>query len=175
MSALNRVQTIIVCILFFPALLFSDLPFEITFPKNWDRIEDPTQLPKKVNCLVLGPVKQNFTPSINIASEKTPLSAIEYLKEAKKFHESLPLTKCHYIGELKTRSGPAPAMLIDKFTDWGGVRFLQVMIVEDGLAYVLTGTCLENEFPEFEKTFVDTFCSFKRRNDLKGNDSFVTN
>jgi hypothetical protein len=117
-------------------------------PKGWECIRDPEQLPQKVKLIYIGNPsgKSVFNPSLNIACETTSLSLSEYLVEAKIYHEGQGGTTCHSLGKIATLAGEAHLLQIDRPSQWGDVRFLQGIFIREGNAYVITATCLKNEF-----------------------------
>lgn len=120
--------------------------FSFAPPKGWQCIDDKTQLPAKVEIVYIGTGKAGFTPSLNLAKEETKLSLEEYTNLAKSYHESHPQTKCNVLGSIETKAGVAHILQIDRITQWGPVRFLQASVIRQGIAYVMTATCLEKEF-----------------------------
>jgi hypothetical protein len=129
-----------------PEKTVSQKAFSFAAPKGWQCIDDKTQLPAKVEIVYIGTGKGGFTPSLNLATETTTLSIDEYVNLAKNYHESNGQTKCHNLGSLETKAGGAHLLQIDRTTQWGPVRFLQASLINKGVAYVLTATCLEKEF-----------------------------
>ena len=117
-------------------------------PKGWECINDPSQLPQKVKVIFIGSgtTKNPFTPSLNIACEETLLPTHEYLNLAKSYHEGQGKTHCALLGKLKTDAGGAELLQIDRASQWGDVRFIQAVLVQEGCAYVVTATCLKNDF-----------------------------
>lgn len=117
-------------------------------PKGWECITDPSQLPAKVHSVYIGSCskKNAFAPSLNITREETRLSKEEYVALAKTYHEAQGKTRCTHVGQLKTGSGMAEVLQIDRSSQWGDVRFVQAILLHCGEAYVVTATCLKNEF-----------------------------
>lgn len=140
-------------------------PFDFIPPKKWQCIEDKEGLPSKVEVVFVGAGKKGFTPSINIATENTELSLEQYVALAKKYHESQPETLCRNLGPMQTKNDSAELLQINKRTQWGNVRFLQAALIREKKAYVITATCLEEDFASFYPQFLQSFQSF----DLKGN------
>lgn len=123
-------------------------PYITSPPKGWECITDPSQLPAKVHSVYIGSCsKQNaFAPSLNITREETSLAKEEYVTLAKTYHESQGKTRCTRVGQLKTGSGMVEVLQIDRPSQWGDVRFVQAILLHGGEAYVVTATCLKNEF-----------------------------
>jgi hypothetical protein len=132
-------------------------------PKGWECIDDPTQLPQKVKVLFIGTgtIKSPFNPSINVTTEETSLSIGEYVCLAKQYHETQSSTRCIALGTVKTESGQAELLQIDRPTQWGDVRFIQAMLIQEGRAYVVTATCLKKEFGALSSQLFKSIQSFK--------------
>lgn len=136
-------------------------PISLKVPADWERIDDPSQLPEKVKLLYIGKGKGQFTPSINIACEVTSLSLDEYVETAKKYHEGLGETLCNKMGGVETKAGEAQLLQIAKRTAWGDLRFLQASIICNGTAYVITATATQEEFASLYTHFYQAILSFE--------------
>ena len=121
---------------------------------------DQSQLPKKVQMIAISPTKTKFTPSINIASEETEQSLQDYIDTAKLYHENEPDTHVTKMGQIPTKVGQAQLLQIDRQSDFGPVRFLQAAVIVDQTAYVVTATCLRDDFASYCSTFFDSIKSF---------------
>jgi len=115
-------------------------------PKGWDSISDPEQLPEKVCMIYIGTGKGQFSPSINLAYEETTLYPDEYMALAKSYHEGQGDTRCKQLGTIDTKAGKANLLQIDRNTQWGNVRFIQAVVLREKTAYVITATCLQEDF-----------------------------
>lgn len=136
------------------------LPFSFTPPKKWQCIADKEALPAKVMAIYIGTGKKGFTPSINIATEETEASLLEYINLAKQYHESQSETQCYNLGSYETKGGSLELLQIDKKTQWGNIRFLQGTLIAGKTAFVLTATCLEEEYSTYYPQFLQAFQSF---------------
>lgn len=138
--------------------------FSMSGPKGWSCIEDKSQLPGKIELIFVGSGKGSFTPSINVAMEETKMTLSEYVNLAQEYHlskkESKGETKCTPLGRIRTQSGEAEVLQIDRETEWGVVRFLQASLIQDGKAYVMTATCLVEEFSNLCPLFFQAIRSF---------------
>lgn len=133
----------------------------LNLPEGWECVTDQSQLPKKVQLIAISPTKTKFTPSINLASEETDQSLEDYVDTAKLYHESEGETHVTRLGQIPTKVGPALLLQIDRKTEFGMVRFLQASIIQDETAYVLTATCLRDEFASYCSRFFDSIKSFE--------------
>ncbi len=147
----------------FTLLFFSSVGFaNFTFipPKGWDCVQDRDQLPKKVQVVYIGTGNANFMPSLNLAEEPVTISLREYVSAAKTYHEAEPETACRELGTIKTKAGNAHVLQIDRKTGWGDVRFIQATLIVNNIAYVITGTCLRDEFGTFCPAFFEAIQTF---------------
>lgn len=144
-----------------PPSLFARSDSIMEAPKGWECINDPEQLPQKVKLIFVGTGsgKGQFTPSINLACEETSLPLSEYMAQAKAYHEGQSNTKCTQMGQLKTGSGTAEILQIDRPSQWGDIRFIQAVLVENAKAYVVTATCLKRDFGQLSSNIFKTIRS----------------
>jgi hypothetical protein len=142
--------------LFFISSLLADATF--TPPKDWKKADD-SALAKSVKEAFFTKSKKEIPPSINLALEKVSLTAHEYLKAVQKTHESDPKNRWRKLGSIKTSSGTAYLTSLDTETPAGTVRILQSILLDSGTAYILTGAALQEEFPLYQKEFLDSFQS----------------
>ncbi len=140
--------------------LFSS-ELRLAVPDGWECVTDQSQLPKKVQLIAISPTKTKFTPSINIASEETDQSLADYVDTAKLYHESDGETHVTKLGQIPTQAGQALLLQIDRKTDFGMVRFLQASVILNHVAYVVTATCLRDEFANYCSPFFDSIKSFE--------------
>lgn len=136
------------------------LELPITCPKDWEIIQDRSQLPKKIAVMFVGSKKGNFAPSINLATEATNASIEEYLNEAEQYHKAIAGTIVTRLGKLTSKAGELELIQIDRATTWGEVRFIQGAFMHQKRAYVITATCLADDFPQLSKTIFSTLQSF---------------
>lgn len=138
--------------------------FSMSGPSGWSCIDDKSQLPGKIELIFVGTGKGSFTPSINVAMEESKMQLSEYVNLAREYHlsknESKVETKCSHLGKIHTQSGEAEVLQIDRETAWGPVRFLQASLIKDGYAYVVTATCLAEEFSHYCPLFFQAIRSF---------------
>ncbi len=126
-------------------------------PIGWE-ITDPTTLSQSVQISFFKK-QQGYCPSINLAIEKTDASQSEYLDAVKSIHKR-DRTKCwRLLGKVDTAAGTAQLTEIDMSTKWGPARLLQMILVKDGYAYILTASALKKETARYYKEFQDAFSS----------------
>jgi len=134
-------------------------------PKGWD-IADPKLLSPHVQIGFFTKGKKEISPSLNLAVEETSLSLADYLKAVKAIHESDPSTRWRQLGKIQVLAGLAQLTEIDTQTEVGPMRILQMILVRDGKAYILTAGALKEEFAEHYQDFQKSFRSFQVTPDL---------
>lgn len=139
-------------------------PFFIP-PKDWE-IVDAHSLSPKVVIGFMEKDKKGFCPSMNLAIEKINVSLNEYVKAVKKLHEIDSNTRWRDLGNLKTPAGMARITEIDTKTKWGPVRMLQLILVSEGNAYILTAAAPKEDFSRLYPSLKKSFHSFTLTEDL---------
>jgi hypothetical protein len=134
-------------------------------PKNW-LMADPKTLPPRVKISFLSKISSGYCPSINLATEKVKLSLKEYLQAIKKIHEADPESRWREIGKIRTQAGVAALTEFDTQCEWGPVRLIQMILIQDNTAYILTGSALKEEFSKHYADFEIAFRSFHVTGDL---------
>jgi len=137
-------------------------------PEGWE-IADPRSLSSKVKIAFLKKSMNGFCPSINLAVEDTDATLNEYLKAVKAIHEQDRTNQWRALGKVRTGAGLAQLTEVDSTTEWGPVRILQLILVKEGHAYVLTAAALKEEISNYYKDFQSSFRSFTLSNDLFSN------
>lgn len=129
-------------------------------PNKW-KLADPKQLSPMVEMCFLGKGKTAFHPSINIATEEIDVSGNEYVSIVVKMHKDDPNIEFRGLGKIKTQSNIADLFELTTKTNFGPVKMLQAVIVNEHKAYVLTGAMHIDEFKTMSKTILKTFQSFQ--------------
>ncbi len=134
-------------------------------PQEWE-IADPTTLSSRVKIAFFKPKSHGFFPSINLSVEKTSVSLSDYLKAVKAIHEQDRNNHWRALGKVHTAAGLAQLTEIDTLSEWGPVRMLQLILLKEGHAYVLTAAALKKEFSKFYKEIQTAFRSLTLTTDL---------
>ncbi len=137
----------------------------ITPPKGWE-IANPQFLAKTVQIAFLKKSIRGFSPSINLAIEKSNLSLSEYLSVIRQIHESDKRNRWRQLGKVHTLSGIGQLTEIDAVTEFGAVRMLQLILLKQGYAYVVTAAALKEEIAQYYKEFQSAFRSLQVTSDL---------
>lgn len=130
-------------------------------PEGW-HIADPKALPPSVKLMVVGKGNSIFPPSINLGIEKYNGDLKSYLKMIKSINESQG-SEWKDLGTIKTQAGIASLSQIDAKTEWGVVRMMHVILLEDetNTVYILTAAALKEEFSKHYKDFFKSMKSLR--------------
>jgi hypothetical protein len=135
-------------------------------PKGWE-IATPESKATHVMLGFIGPNKNGFSPSLNLAVESVgDLSISDYIKAVKAIHERSPQNHFRQLGKIRTRAGESTLTEIDTKTEWGDVRLMQMIFLKDKIAYILTAAALKEEFGSLTRDFQRAFQSFTVTDDL---------
>lgn len=137
-------------------------------PEGWEII-DPNAYSNRVKIAFMKRNNKGFFPSINLAIEETQASLSEYLKAVKAIHEQDRNNQWRALGKVQTAAGLAQLTEIDSTTEVGRIRILQLILIKDGSAYVVTAAALKEEFSAFYKDFQSAFRSLTLSSDLLSN------
>lgn len=127
-------------------------------PEGW-RFADSNMLPKHVKTMVVGKGEHEMPPSINLGYEEFNGTLKDYLKIVKKINESQG-DKWSDLGTIETKAGPASLSQVDIKTEWGALRQMHVIYLDQGVVYILTAAALKDEFPKFYPIFFQALRSF---------------
>lgn len=146
--------------LFFPLLsLFAETFCYFIPPSDWE-CADPSFLSSHVEVGFFGKGATSFHPSINLAIEEVgDISLKEYVKIVKEIHQSDRATEWRDLGKFKTAAGTSQLTEITTQTRWGEIRMLQLLMVANKKAYVLTGAMAKEEFALFRNPIIKSFRS----------------
>lgn len=133
-------------------------------PENW-HLADPQALPPSVKIMVVGQSGSDFPPSINLGTEKFGGSLKDYLKTIKAINDSQG-SEWKDLGTIRTQAGTASLSQVDAKTEWGEVRMMHVILLRDGMAYILTAAALKDEFSKFYKDFFKSMRSLRFNKDV---------
>lgn len=134
-------------------------------PIDWEMV-DPHSLSPHVKVAFLKKEGKKFFPSINLSVEETNVSLGAYLKAVKSIHERDRKNHWRALGKMKTPAGLAQLTEIDSHSDLGAIRILQLILIKDQRAYILTAAALREEFSQYYQTFQAAFRSLTLSQDL---------
>ena len=114
----------------------------------------------------LDPKNFGFRSSLNLAVEEIDCSLEEYLEAVKKIHTNDHHNTWSNLGHFPTKAGPAILTQIDSPSSFGAVRVLQLILVRDAKAYVLTAAASKKQFSKHLRSFKEAFGSLSLAEDL---------
>jgi hypothetical protein len=154
-----------IILLFFVSILYSqDYCFFIP-PKDWE-LAKPESLSPRVKVGFFGKAKNEISPRVNLATEAIEISLPEYVKAVVALHRADPNNRVRDLGKMKIPEGDAHLIEIDAKKEYGEVRLLQLMLVKNKTAYILTASAAKEEFSKFYPVFQSVFNSVAITKDL---------
>lgn len=136
-------------------------------PKEWE-LADPKQLSPRVKMGFIGSTKKELRPSVNLAVEPVNVTIGEYVAAVKKIHESDPNNRWRDLGKFSTAAGEGRLTELESKSEWGNVRLLQLIVIKNKVAYIITASALKEEFSSFYQDFQTAFRTFTITSDLMG-------
>lgn len=134
-------------------------------PKGWD-LADQSKLSPRVKICFLGKTSKNLRPSINLATEEVNISLKAYVDIIKRDCAKDPNTRWRDLGKYQTPLGEGRLTEREVKTEWGVSRQIQLMVIKDRRAYILTAGADKEEFPRFYKDFEAVLRSLNFADDL---------
>lgn len=120
-------------------------------PSDW-RYSDPKSLPERVHVMVVGKGLREYPPSLNLGTEPYTGTLKEYLKIVKAINDAQG-AEWRDLGTILTGAGEASLSQVDTKSEWGDVRMMHVILIRDGMVYILTAASLKEEFPKYYQDF----------------------
>lgn len=134
-----------------------------TPPEGW-HIADPKKLPPSVKVMVVGKGSSEYPPSLNLATEQYEGTLKQYLKIVKDINDRSG-AEWKDLGTIRTQAGDASLSQVDAKTKWGTERLMHVILIKDGVVYILTAGALKDEFPRYYKEFFTSLRSLRFNKD----------
>lgn len=130
-----------------------------TPPEGW-HFADPKKLPRSVKVMVVGKSSSDYPPSLNLATEKFDGTLKQYLKIVKEINDRSG-AEWKDLGTIRTQAGDASLSQVDAKTKWGTERLMHVILIRDGIVYIMTAGALKDEFPRYYKEFFTSMRSLR--------------
>lgn len=134
-------------------------------PKDWE-IAHPEMLAPSVEICFLSKNSRGLAPSVNLAKERVGVSLERYVEAVRKIHATDPNSRWRDLGVYKTSLGEGRLTELETKTEVGTVRMMQLIVMKEGAAYILTTSALKEEFSKFYKVFDQTLRSLQYSSDL---------
>lgn len=135
-----------------------------TPPTGWN-LADSQSLPPHVRVMVVGKGRSSFPPSMNLSWEPYKGTLKQYLKTVKNLNSAQGY-EWKDLGTIQTQAGIGSLSQVETKSQWGDVRLMHVILINNGNVYILTASALKDEFPQFYKTFFDSMRSLRVAKDL---------
>ncbi len=127
---------------------------------------NPKILAPRVHTCFLGKTSKGLAPSINLATEAVNVSLESYIEEVRKIHTSDPNSRWRDLGQYKTRLGDGRLTELETQTEFGTARMVQLVVIKENTAYILTASALKEEFSKYYKTFDQALRSLQSSSNL---------
>lgn len=134
-------------------------------PKQWE-VADPKLLLPRVKIAFLGADSGRLRPTITLAIDEVRSSENDYLKAAKQRHETNKQSTWRNLGQFRTSAGNAHLTEIETRTPLGTARLMQLLLVQEEKAYILTAIARKEAFAKHYQEFQDAFRSLTLVTDL---------
>ncbi len=130
-----------------PALLFAgNEKCTFTLSSNW-KLADPKKTPDGVTIALVYPKKGAISPSLNLTEEITSLSQEAYVDAVTNLYARDAKQQVRSVGDFLLKAGNTGHLLqIDRDEGYVALRQLQLIIVQEGKAHILTATVAKEEF-----------------------------
>ncbi len=135
-------------------------------PTGWEIAETRKGVSQVKMAFVKKAKKEGFCPSLNLAVENVEGTLNEYLNDVKAIHEQDRKNHWRKLGKVHTPAGDAQLTEIDTFSHLGSVRMLQLILLKEGRAYILTAAALKKDFCSYYRDFQEAFHSLTITQDL---------
>jgi len=123
-------------------------------------------LAPSVEICFLGKSSKGLAPTINLATEVVDVSLDAYIVEVRKIHSADPNSRWRDLGKFTARIGNGRLMELEAPTEFGAARMVQLVVIKDKVAYILTAAALKEEFSKYYKTFDAALCSLQSSSNL---------
>ncbi len=134
-------------------------------PKNWV-ILNPKIYTKYIKVIFAKNEKTICRPTIILSMQETDLSLDDYTNKAKKEHEIDPNITYKILGPLDLLNGKAILSEVCKTVNTIDYKILQLILIKDCIAYVLTAASKKGDIVDNYKIFTDSFKTFELLDDL---------
>lgn len=134
-------------------------------PPGWD-LADQSKLSPRVKICFIGKTSKNLRPSVNLATEKVDISLKAYVDIVKRDCANDPNTRWRDLGKFQTPLGEGRLTEREVKTEWGVSRQIQLIVIKDNTAYILTAGADKEEFPRYYKDFEAVLRSLNIAEDL---------
>jgi hypothetical protein len=134
-------------------------------PKGWN-LADQSKLSPRVKICFLGKSSNTLLQSVNLATEEVDISLKAYVDIVKSDCERDPNSVWRDLGKYNTPLGEGRLTEREVKTQWGVSRQIQLIVIKDKRAYILTAGALKEEFSRHYQDFEAVLRSLTITKDL---------
>lgn len=134
-------------------------------PKGWN-LADQSKLSPRVKICFIGKGSNNLLPSVNLATEEVDISLKAYIDIVKSDCDRDPNCVWRDLGKYNTPLGEGRLTEREVKTQWGVSRQIQLIVIKDSRAYILTAGALKEEFSRYYQDFEAVLRSLTITEDL---------
>jgi hypothetical protein len=134
-------------------------------PKGW-QLADQSKLSHRIKICFLGNTSRNLQPSVNLATEKVNVSLKAYVDILRSDCAKDPNCIFRDLGKYNTPLGEGRLTEREVKTKWGVARQVQLIVIKDNRAYILTAGALKEEFSRHYQDFEAVLKSLTITDDL---------
>ncbi|HEX4840431.1 MAG TPA: hypothetical protein VFU89_08330 [Rhabdochlamydiaceae bacterium] len=134
-------------------------------PKGW-QFADQSKLSHRIKICFLGKTSNNLQPSVNLATEKVNISLKAYIEIVRSDCAKDPNCVWRDLGKYHTPLGEGRLTEREMKTKWGLARQVQLIVIKDNQAYILTAGALKEEFSSHYQDFEAVLKSLTITDDL---------
>ncbi len=96
---------------------------------------------------------------MNLATEEVDISLKEYVKAVKDLQQSDPQTQWRDLGVFRMKGGTGKLVEMTNASPYGELKVLQVFLVQNKRAYILTAAVCKEDFPKMQSELLKSFRS----------------
>ena len=133
-------------------------------PKGW--IPNLEICAPRVHICFLEPTSAGTPPTINLATEAVNVSLDAYIEEVRKIHSADPNSRWRDLGKFKSLLGDGRLFELETPAEAGMVRMVQLVVIKEGIAYILTASAAKERFSKYYQTFDEVLRSLQASSNL---------
>lgn len=134
----------------------------ITFtpPSGWKAPEKLDPRYPSVKLQVVGKGSSGYPPNMSLSMQPYEGTLKNYLQMIK-FKEKKNGNELKDLGSIKTEAGNGNLSQVDTKGQFGDIRFMRVILLKNGMIYIVTASALTKEFALYYKEFFSAMQSLK--------------
>lgn len=121
-------------------------------PEGWERANPKIHAPRVRICF-FEKTSAGIIPTINLATEAVNVSLEAYMEEVRKIHSADPNSRWRDLGKFKSLLGEGRLSELETPTESGMARMMQLVVIKEEVAYILTASAAKEKFSKYYQTF----------------------